>query len=138
MNEDVVPEEPPSGKHCNYGHYHEEGGPTHFCKVILAPQLECILMPLDFTKHFTVVLTKFKLRTNTDYSWRATVRLMDGKVSLDQDWDPFVVVHQIRISYMVTLKLLTLDTLKVIIFNDNGIEVVTKCGRHNDAFTVNV
>lgn len=35
-DEDVVVEEPHSGKCRNYGHYHE-GGPTHFCKVILCP-----------------------------------------------------------------------------------------------------
>lgn len=53
----VVLEEPPSGTRRNYGHYHEEGGPSHFCKVILAPKLECIPMPLDFTKHFPAVPT---------------------------------------------------------------------------------
>ena len=42
-------EEPPSNKRRNYGHYHQEDGPTHFCKVILAPKFECIPMPLDFT-----------------------------------------------------------------------------------------
>ena len=39
---------------------------------------------------------------------------------------------------MVTFKLLTPDTVKVIVFNDDDIEVVTKCGRHDDAFVVNV
>ena len=38
---------------------------------------------------------------------------------------------------MVTFKLLTPDMLKVIVFNDDGIEVVTRCGRHDDTFTVN-
>ena len=38
-------EEPPSNKRRNYGHYHQEDGPTHFCKVILAPKLECIPCP---------------------------------------------------------------------------------------------
>ena len=27
------------------------------------------------------------------------------------------------------------DTLKVIIFDDDGIEVVNKCGKHDEAFT---
>ena len=61
-------EEPPNNKRRNYGHYHEEGGPTHFCKVILAPKFECIPMPLDFTKHFVAVPTEFKLRNNTGCS----------------------------------------------------------------------
>jgi hypothetical protein len=69
-DDDVVPEEPPSGKRRNYRHYHEEGVPTQFCKV--------------------------------------------------------------------TFKLLTPDTLKAIVFNDDGIEVATKCGMHDEAFSVNV
>ncbi|XBH79240.1 hypothetical protein VPH35_105260 [Triticum aestivum] len=137
-NDDVVLEEPPSRKRRNYGHYHEEGGPTHFCKVILAPHLECIPMPLDFTKHFPAMLIVFKLRMNTGCSWRVTVRLMDDGVTLDQGWPPFVAIHQIKIGYMVTFKLLTPDMLKVIIFNEDSIEVVTKCGRHDDVFVVNV
>ncbi|KAM3388930.1 hypothetical protein ACQJBY_011204 [Aegilops geniculata] len=95
-------------------------------------------MPLDFSKHFPVVPREFKLRTNTHCSWRVTVRLMDGRVTLDQGWPPFATIHQIRIGYMVTFKLFTPDKLKVIVFNDEGIEVVTKCGKHDDAFAMNV
>ncbi|XBI11012.1 hypothetical protein VPH35_138158 [Triticum aestivum] len=58
----------------------------------------------------------------------------DGRVTLDQGWVTFVTVHQIKIGYMVTLKLLTPDTLKVIIFDDDGIEVVNMCGKHDEAF----
>ncbi|KAE8789104.1 Cohesin subunit SA-1 [Hordeum vulgare] len=57
-----------SSKRRNYGHYHEEGGPSHLCKVILAPNLECIPMPLDITKHSASVLTEFKLKDNTGCS----------------------------------------------------------------------
>ncbi|KAE8778681.1 Cohesin subunit SA-1 [Hordeum vulgare] len=127
-------EDSPSSKHRNYGHYHEEGGPTHFCKVILAPKLECIPMPLDFTKHFFAVPTEFKLKKNIICSWRVMVKLMSGRVTLDQGWATFAVVHQISIGYMVAFKLLTPDTLKVIIFDDDGIEVVNKCGKHDKAF----
>ncbi|KAF7058037.1 hypothetical protein CFC21_065174 [Triticum aestivum] len=127
-------EEPPINKHRNYGHYHQEDGSTHFCKVIVALKLECIPMPLDFTKHFVVVPTEFKLRNNTGYSWKVTVKLMNGRVTLDQGWATYAVVHQIKIGYMVTFKLLTPDTLKVIIFDDDGIEVVNKCGKHDEAF----
>uniref|UniRef100_A0A453G979 TF-B3 domain-containing protein n=1 Tax=Aegilops tauschii subsp. strangulata TaxID=200361 RepID=A0A453G979_AEGTS len=95
-------------------------------------------MPLDFTKHFPAVRTGFKLKTNTGCGWRVTFRLMNGRVTLDRGWAPFAVVHQIKIRYLVTFKLLTPDTLMVTVFKDNGIEVVTKCGRHDDAFAVNV
>ncbi|XBJ18927.1 hypothetical protein VPH35_009981 [Triticum aestivum] len=40
----------------------------------------------------------------------------------------------IKIGYMVTFNLLTPDTLKVIIFDDDGIEVINKCGKHDEAF----
>ncbi|KAF7050182.1 hypothetical protein CFC21_058580, partial [Triticum aestivum] len=60
--------------------------------------------------------------------------LMNGRVTLDQGWATYAVVHQIKIGYMVTFKLLTPDTLKVIIFDDDGIEVVNKCGKHDEAF----
>ncbi|XBH86793.1 hypothetical protein VPH35_074382 [Triticum aestivum] len=117
VGDDERMEEPPSKKRRNYDHYHQEDGPTHFCKVILARKLECIPMPLDFTKHFVAVPTKFKLRNNIGCSWKVTVKLMNG-----------------RIAYMVTFKLLTPDTLKVIIFDDDGIEVVNKCEKHDEAF----
>ncbi|KAF7072289.1 hypothetical protein CFC21_077438 [Triticum aestivum] len=137
-DEDVVSKEPPSGKCHNCSHYQEEGGPTQFCKVILAPQFECIPMPLDFTKHFPAVPQEFKPRTNIGCSWGVTVRLMDDRVTLNRGWAPFTAVHQIRIDYMVMFKLLTPDTLKVIVFDDEGIEVVTKCGKHDDAFALNI
>ncbi|KAE8810184.1 Cohesin subunit SA-1 [Hordeum vulgare] len=46
VGDDERMKDPPSSKRRNYGHYHEAGGPTHICKVILAPKLECIPMPL--------------------------------------------------------------------------------------------
>ncbi|KAI4966583.1 hypothetical protein ZWY2020_038014 [Hordeum vulgare] len=122
VGDDERMEDTPSSKRRNYGHYHEEGGPSHLCKVILAPNLECIAMPLDITKHSASVPTEFKLKDNTG-------------VTLDQGWATFAAVHQINIGYMVMFKLLTPDTLKVIIFDDDGIEVVNKCGKHDEAFT---
>ena len=62
---------------------------------------------------------------------------MDGRVTLDQGWATFAAVHQIKIAFMVTFKLLTPDMLKVIIFNDDAIEMVTRCRRYDNAFTVN-
>ncbi|KAF7009485.1 hypothetical protein CFC21_024018 [Triticum aestivum] len=91
-------------------------------------------MPLDFTKHFVAVPAEFKLRNNTGCSCRVTVKLMNGRVTLDQGWATYAAVHQIKTGYMVTFKLLTPDTLKVVIFDDDGIEVVNKCGKHDEAF----
>ncbi|XBI82604.1 hypothetical protein VPH35_091250 [Triticum aestivum] len=60
----------------------------------------------------------------------------DGPTHFYKGWATFAAVHQIKIGYMVTFKLLTPDTLKVIIFDEDGIEVVNKCGKHDEAFTV--
>ncbi|KAF7084888.1 hypothetical protein CFC21_088404 [Triticum aestivum] len=91
-------------------------------------------MPLDFTKHFVAVPTEFKLKNNDGCSWKVTVELMNARLTLDQGWATYAVVHQIKIRYMVTFKLLTTDTLKFIIFDEDGIEVVNKCGKHDKAF----
>ena len=64
--------------------------------------------------------------------------VINGKVTLDnQGWATFTAVHQIMIGYTLTFKLLSPDTMKVIVFNDEGVEVVTKCKEHGNAFTVN-
>ncbi|KAF7009239.1 hypothetical protein CFC21_023805 [Triticum aestivum] len=133
VGDDEHMEELPSNKRRNYDHYHEEDGPTHLCSS-LHRRFECIPMPLDFTKHFVAVSTEFKLRNNTDCSWKVTVKLMNGRVTLDQGWATYAAVHQIKIGYMLTFKLLTPDTFKVIIFDDDDIEVVNKCGKHDEAF----
>ncbi|KAE8821648.1 Speckle-type POZ protein [Hordeum vulgare] len=66
-------------------------------------------------------------------SARVTVRLMNDRATLDQGWDTFVAVHHIMTRYMLTFKLLTPDTMKVIVFDDEGVEVVTKCKEHGNA-----
>ncbi|KAE8811008.1 Speckle-type POZ protein [Hordeum vulgare] len=103
----------------------------------MAPHLEAIPMLLDFTKHFPSMSMEFKLNTNTGCSWRVTIRLMNDRVTLDQGWATFVVAHQIKIGFMVTFKLLITDMVKVIVFNDDDIEVVTRCGKHDEAFVIN-
>ncbi|KAE8816845.1 Speckle-type POZ protein [Hordeum vulgare] len=95
-------------------------------------------MPLDFMKHFSSVPREFKLKTNTDCSWRVTVRLLNDRVTLDQGWATLSVVHEIKIDYMSTFKFVTPDTLKFTVFNDDDIEVVTECKRHDDTFIMNL
>ncbi|XBJ16597.1 hypothetical protein VPH35_008190 [Triticum aestivum] len=72
------------------------------------------------------LLQEFKLKTNTDCAWRVTVRVINGRVGPPSP--PFT-----RSSGM-TFKLLTPDTMKVIVFNNEGMEVVTKCKEHGNAF----
>ncbi|KAE8789971.1 u-box domain-containing protein 4 [Hordeum vulgare] len=165
---DVLVQDHPNAERRNYTHYHEEGGPTHFCKVIFDPKLEDVLLPLYFMKHFLAVPTEFSLKTNTGCSWRVTVKgkvkdvqvtfskrnatvdflIMEpnkGNIVLGRDflramrgfidvgWATFAAFHQVKTGYMLTFKLLTPNTMKVIIFNDDDVEVVTKCKKHNEA-----
>ncbi|KAE8770409.1 Speckle-type POZ protein [Hordeum vulgare] len=104
-----VPKEPPSGERRNYNHYYEVGGPTNVYK-------------------------EFKLKTNTGCSMGIIIRLLNDRVTLDQGWATFTAVHQIKIGFMMIFKLLTPNMLKAIIFNDDGILEVTRCGRHDDVF----
>ncbi|KAE8795576.1 Speckle-type POZ protein [Hordeum vulgare] len=73
---------------------------------------------------------------NTDCSWRVTMKVVDGRVILDQGWATFTSVHQVGIRYMLTFKVLTPNTMKVIVFNDDCVEVITKCKKHDEAFVV--
>ncbi|XBI27234.1 hypothetical protein VPH35_051749 [Triticum aestivum] len=132
----VLVQDHSSTKWRNYGRYHQESGPNQFCKVILAPKLESDLqLPLDFTKYFLAIPIEFKLKANTGCTWRVMVRVINGRVTLDQGLATFATVHQIMIGYMPMFKLLTPDAMKVIVFNDEGVEVVTKCKERGNAFT---
>ncbi|KAE8772647.1 u-box domain-containing protein 4 [Hordeum vulgare] len=115
LGDDMVVEETPNGKRWNE-HYHEEARQTHLCE-------------------------EFKLKTNTVDAWRVKIRVINDMVTLDQGCPPppsFTAVHEIKINYMVTFKMLTSDILKVIISNDDDIEVVTKCKKHEKVFAVNI
>ncbi|KAE8796082.1 Speckle-type POZ protein [Hordeum vulgare] len=103
----------------------------------MTSQLEAIPMSLDFTKHFSSVPWEFKLKMNTSRSWRVTIRLLNDRVALDQGWATFTAVHQIKICLTVTFKLSRPNMLNVIVFNDDGIKVVTRCGKHHKDFDVN-
>lgn len=51
-------------RHKNYVHFHEDVGLTHFCKVILGPKLEFLLMPPHFTKATDHHPSRIVLRPN--------------------------------------------------------------------------
>ncbi|KAF7096442.1 hypothetical protein CFC21_098383 [Triticum aestivum] len=95
-------------------------------------------MTLDFTKHFTAAPQEFKLKTNIGCTCKVTVRVINGRVTLDQGWSPYATVHQIKIWYLVTFKLLTLGSLKLTVFNKDDVKVVTKCKKHDVAFAMGV
>ncbi|KAE8799757.1 U-box domain-containing protein 4 [Hordeum vulgare] len=90
---DVPMQDHPNAKQRNYAHYHEEAGPTHFCKVIFASKLEALPLPLDLTKKLPAMPTEFSLKTNPRCSWRVTVKVDDGRVTLDSGWATYAAVH---------------------------------------------
>ncbi|KAE8789970.1 Speckle-type POZ protein [Hordeum vulgare] len=69
-------------------------------------------------------------------SARVMLKVVDDRVTLDQGWAAFATVRWVRIGYVLTFKFLTLNTMKVIVLNDNGVEVITKCKKHDEAFIV--
>ncbi|KAE8799082.1 Speckle-type POZ protein [Hordeum vulgare] len=131
---DMPVQDHPNVKGRNHEHYHEEAGPTHLCKLVFASKVEALPLPLDFMKHFPAVPTEFSLQTNNSCSWRVMVKVLNSMVTLDQGWATFPVVHHVRIGYMLTSKLLTPNTMKLIVLTDNDVEVVTKCKMHDEAF----
>ncbi|KAE8784178.1 Speckle-type POZ protein [Hordeum vulgare] len=60
----------------------------------------------------------------------------DNRVTLDQGWATFAAVHQVRIGYVTTFMLLTWNTMMVIVFNDDGMELVTKCKKPKEALAM--
>ena len=62
------------------------------------------------------------------------MRVINNRVTLDHGWSTFATVRQIMIGYMLMFKMLSPDTMKVTIFNKEGVEVVTKCKEHDNAF----
>ncbi|KAE8795448.1 Speckle-type POZ protein [Hordeum vulgare] len=101
---------------------------------VLGERVEVVVH--DFMKHFPAEPTEFSLKTNTGCSWRVMMKVIHNRVTLDQGWATFVAVCQVRIGCVVISKLLTPNTMKVIVFNDEGMEVVTKCKKHDNAFGV--
>ncbi|KAE8778228.1 Cohesin subunit SA-1 [Hordeum vulgare] len=113
----------------NYGYYHEKAGPNHFCKVIFAPKLEALSLPLHFTKHFPAM---FSPNTNTGFSWRVTVKVVDDGFTLDQGCTTFTGIHHVGIGYKLTFKLLTPNTMKVMQRGGGHQVQETRRGLHRD------
>ncbi|XBI65682.1 hypothetical protein VPH35_045475 [Triticum aestivum] len=125
-------------KRKNYNHFHKDVGPSHFYKVILAPKLKCLPMPAEFTKHLTTAPKEFVLRTNIGCAWRVTIRTITDTFTIDKGPPPLTVAHKVRIGYLVAFKVVTPVTLKMVVFRDNNVEVVTKRKWHEGAFAMNL
>ncbi|KAE8798553.1 Pentatricopeptide repeat-containing protein [Hordeum vulgare] len=104
----------------------------------VAPRLEAIPMPPRLNEALPARAAGVQAQGEHQMLMEGYGPANERTVTLDQGWATFSSIHRIKIDYMATLKFLTSDTLKVIVFNDDGNEVATKCGRHDDAFAVNV
>lgn len=78
------------------------------------------------------------LNTNTSCKWRATLRGggVNRKLALDKGWAGLAIAHHLQINYLVAFKVLTVDTIKMIIFDIFGVEVVGKCKKHDEALAL--
>uniref|UniRef100_A0A453SVD7 Uncharacterized protein n=1 Tax=Aegilops tauschii subsp. strangulata TaxID=200361 RepID=A0A453SVD7_AEGTS len=137
LDDNMVLEEPPSGKRRNYDHYHEEAGPTYFYKVILPPKLEC-LHPYAARLHEALPGRASGVQAKEQHRLHMEV---DGPAD-DRRGHPRSGLAPLRRCPadhdQLHGHLKTPDTLKVIVLNDDVIEVVTKCKKHGDAYVVNV
>ncbi|KAE8799570.1 Cohesin subunit SA-1 [Hordeum vulgare] len=136
VGDDKRMEDPPNGRRHNYDHYHEEGGPTHFGKVIVAPKLECIPMPLDFTKHFGAGADGVQAEEQHRL-------LLEGDGQADErQGDPGSGLGHLRRrssdQYRLHGDVQAPDSRHPQghhFDDDDGIEVVNKCRKHDEAFS---
>jgi hypothetical protein len=58
----------PRGRPPKIGHFHDDLGPTHFAKVLLASRLEMLPIPPGFRPHLGTVPSTMILKTNNGYT----------------------------------------------------------------------
>jgi hypothetical protein len=64
------------------------------------------------------------------------VREVGGKISMDEGWAGFAIVHEIKIGYSLTFKVLKKDVYKVTIFDYSMTEIVKKYTQHDPALAM--
>lgn len=60
------------------------------------------------------------------------------RLAIHQGWAGFAIAHKLKIGYMLTFKVLTEDSFKVIVFNLFGVELVVKCGQHDPSLAMRI
>ena len=121
----------PRGRPAQVGHFHDDVGPTHFAKVVLAPGLEMLPIPTGFRRYIGTIPRKIVLKTNTGCSWAVKLKDVKGTVCLGQGWTGFAIANEVKIRYFMTFKMLRPDVFKVTIFDYTMMEVVQRCPRHD-------
>lgn len=61
---------------------------------------------------------------------------VDGNLSIDQGCAGFPIAHNLRIGYLLTFKVITRVSVRVVIFDLSTVEVAVKCGEHDQALAV--
>ena len=118
------------------GHFHDQAGPTHFSKVILAPGLDLLPIPDGSRPFLGTSPRKIMLKMNTGCSWMVKLQDVSGRICLDQGWSGFAIAHQVKIGYFLTYKMLKGDMFKVTIFDYTMTEVMKKCLQHDPALAM--
>lgn len=92
-------------------------------------------MPTHFTKRMTTTPPEVADDEHR-LCLRIMVRVVNSRLTPYKEWALFVIAHQLKIEYLVTFKVLTPNSFKVIIFNIDDVEMVAKCKKHEYAFAL--
>ena len=76
------------------------------------------------------------LRTNTGCHWRVRLRDVDGNLSIDKGWAGFAIAHDLQIGYLLTFKIMTEVSFRVVVFDLSNVEMVLKCDEHDPTLAV--
>uniref|UniRef100_A0ACD5WJ99 Uncharacterized protein n=1 Tax=Avena sativa TaxID=4498 RepID=A0ACD5WJ99_AVESA len=124
------------GKPFKIAHFHDQVGPTHFVKVILAPGLDLLPIPDGFRPFLGNMSRTIVLKTNTGCSWMVKLRDVSGRICLEQGWPGFAIAHQVKIGFFLTFKMLKGDMFKVTIFDYTMTKDLKKCPQHDSSLAM--
>jgi hypothetical protein len=106
--------------------------PRGFAKVLTYDCLHRIVIPEGFRQSLhTPSPYVMTLKFNGACLWFVMMKTLDdGKAILEDGWPEFVIAHRLQIGYALTFKLVGPTTMKVIAFDLERIEIVSKCLVH--------
>jgi hypothetical protein len=123
----------PRGRPARVGHFHDDVGPTHFAKVIMAPGLDLLPIHEGFRPYIDTLPKTIVPKANTGCNWMVRLKDVNARVAKDQGWPGFAIAYEIKIGYFLTFKVLSDNIYKVTIFDYSITEVVKKCPWHDPA-----
>jgi hypothetical protein len=112
---------PPRGR--EEGHFHDDVGPIHFAKVIMAPRLDLLPKPDSFQHYLGPISRIIIVKTNTDCYSMEKLKDDNGRGSR---LGSISIARDIKIGHFMTFKVLKGDVYKITIFDYSMNDVVKK------------